>query len=107
MISHSNLKTHRCAHCCMSFGYKHHLDRHVKVVHLSERIECHACGLKFKKKKAFHKHVEKAHTEKAARKLKKGVSVEDSKAVDNTVTKIGLEDMKNEDIYDSSSSESG
>lgn len=91
MISHTNLKGYKCAHCVMSFGYKHHLDRHVKVVHLSERIECHACGLKFKKKKAFHKHVEKLHTIKPAGQLKKGMSVDDSKAVDNTVTKIGLE----------------
>jgi uncharacterized C2H2 Zn-finger protein len=78
----------------------------VKVVHLSERIECQTCGLQFKKKKAYHRHVEKQHTPRGGRKLKKGISVEDSKAVDNTVTKIGLEDLRNEDIYDSSSSDS-
>lgn len=50
--------------------------------------------------------MEKQHTPRGEKKLKKGVSVEDSKAVDNTITKIGLEDMRNEDIYDSSSSES-
>lgn len=50
--------------------------------------------------------MEKDHTARGDRKLKKGVSVEDSKAVDNTITKISLGDMRNEDIYDSSSSES-
>lgn len=106
MISHTSLKTHKCGHCCMSFGYKHHLDRHIKVIHLSERIECTSCGLKFKKKKAFHKHVDKLHTLKNAN-LKKGLSVEDSKIADNTITKIGMEEsMKHEDIYvDSSDSE--
>jgi uncharacterized C2H2 Zn-finger protein len=91
MISHTNIKGYKCEHCCMSFGYKHHLDRHVKVVHLSERIECVSCGLKFKKKRAYHNHVEKLHTVRTGRKLKKGVSVDDSKVIDNTITKIGLE----------------
>jgi hypothetical protein len=48
--------------------------------------------------------VEKLHTVRTGRKLKKGVSVDDSKVIDNTITKIGLESSaKHEDIYDSSS----
>ena len=63
----------------MSFGYKYHLDRHVKVVHLSERMECSTRSLQFKKKKAFHRHIEKDHKVKAIKKLSKGVSLDESK----------------------------
>jgi uncharacterized Zn-finger protein len=34
MISHTHEKGYQCMKCIMSFGYKHHLDRHNKVIHL-------------------------------------------------------------------------
>jgi len=45
----------------MTFGYKHHLDRHIRVIHLSERMECIDCSLKFIKKKAYNRHMDKCH----------------------------------------------
>jgi len=92
MISHADVKTFKCSYCIMSFGYKYHLDRHVKVVHLSERMECPTCNLQFKKKKAFHRHIEKDHKVKSIKKMKKGVSVDESKINDHTNTKIGNDD---------------
>lgn len=47
----------------MKFGYKHHLDRHVKLIHLKQRLECLSCDLKFMKKKAYNKHMSKFHEE--------------------------------------------
>lgn len=63
MISHTNEKKYQCDQCIMSFGYKHHLDRHIRLIHLSERLECVSCDLKFIKKKAYNKHISKFHCE--------------------------------------------
>lgn len=40
----------------MAFGYKHHLDRHIKSVHNKELLKCETCDMSFVKKKAFLKH---------------------------------------------------
>lgn len=95
----------------MSFGYKHHLDRHIRLIHLSERLECVICNLKFIKKKAYNKHISKFHCENSTQdqdaKKKKKQSVQQKEGDHCTNTKIGLEEsIKPSDIYDSQSSDS-
>lgn len=62
MISHSeNPKPHKCdvEGCYMSFACKHHLDRHVKIIHGEERgnLKCNECNLTFTKKSGYNKHM--------------------------------------------------
>jgi|688.fasta_scaffold583844_1 hypothetical protein len=45
----------------MEFGYKHHLERHVKLIHNKEFYGCEECGLEFNKKKALAKHKKDKH----------------------------------------------
>ena len=42
----------------MAFGYKHHLDRHVKTIHEKQLLKCTECDMGFIKRKALSKHVE-------------------------------------------------
>jgi len=44
----------------MRFGYKHHVDRHVKLVHRKELYRCEECLLEFPKKRSLAKHI-KSH----------------------------------------------
>ena len=72
MISHTNVKNYKCGKCIMSFGYKHHLDRHVKIIHDRERLECGKCGMKFVKKKMLSRHISKMHGEMSTKEEVKG-----------------------------------
>ena len=75
----------------MSFGYKHHLDRHIRLIHLSERLECKPCNKQFIKKKAYNKHLAKFHSKISDKDLHEN----------KTMTKT--ESIKPEDIYESDS----
>ena len=89
----------------MTFGYKHHLDRHVKLIHLSERLECLVCEVKFIKRKAFNKHNIKYHGEPQSTQI-------ESQSVGSHIKKM-VEEIKgektgtklDENIYEPSESE--
>lgn len=49
----------------MSFTCKHHLERHVKIIHGDEfKIKCEHCELIFTKKSNYNKHLTYTHGEK-------------------------------------------
>ena len=104
MISHTNEKNHKCDKCIMSFGYKHHLDRHVRLIHECERLECLLCEMKFIKKKAYNKHIAKLHAENSTqtyeevpkrKKQKSSKSSEEKVAENDLISKKGDEILKN------------
>jgi len=54
----------------MEFGYKHHLDRHIKIIHDKELFKCEECGAEHSKKKGLAK-CKKQHDQANMRMLKK------------------------------------
>ena len=71
----SHLKRHMTCHsenpkpflctldgCAQRFSNKHHLARHVKIVHDQDRYRCKSCDVSFKKKKFLQKHFTDEHT---------------------------------------------
>lgn len=70
MISHTHEKKFKCLKCIMEFGYKHHLDRHIKIIHDKELFKCEECGAEHSKKKGLAK-CKKQHDQAKIRMLKK------------------------------------
>lgn len=68
LISHSeNPKPHKCSYegCYMAFTCKHHLERHVKIIHIEEyQYKCTECDAKFPKKVSLNKHLTFDHGKK-------------------------------------------
>lgn len=64
MVSHSSdPKPFICSvdNCIQRFSNKHHLDRHVKIVHDQDRYRCPECDVSFMKKKQLQKHNKDVH----------------------------------------------
>lgn len=70
----SHLKRHMTCHsenpkpffcsldgCTQRFSNKHHLVRHIKLVHDQDRYRCKSCDMSFKKKKLLQKHLIDEH----------------------------------------------
>ena len=71
----------------MSFGYKHHLDRHFKLIHMKVLFKCNECSEEFIKKRSLHKH-EKQHEKKRKKEMNKKKNLDKTLEIEENVDKI-------------------
>ena len=60
-LKHSEVKTHKCDHCSKCFGYKSHLQQHIRTIHGNQKFSCEFCEKTFTSKGNLTKHVTTVH----------------------------------------------
>lgn len=51
----------QCGICKSLFKYNNSLKRHIKTVHLTERINCHICTETFTRRDSLYRHIRSQH----------------------------------------------